>query len=49
MYLQRDDDRAGHFARNYKFGHHLASRVQASDSVDEALEWAALFFENGTE
>lgn len=38
-----------YFARNYKFGHHLASRVQASDSVDEAREWAALFFENGTE
>jgi len=34
-----------YFARNYKFGHHLASRVQASSSVDEARERAALFFE----
>ncbi len=38
-----------YFARNYKFGHHLASRVQASSSVDEARERAALFFETGTE
>ena len=36
-----------YFARNYKFGHHLASRVQSSASVDEAGERAALFFENG--
>jgi nifR3 family TIM-barrel protein len=35
-----------YFARNYQFGHHLASRVQASASVDEARERAALFFEN---
>jgi tRNA-dihydrouridine synthase B len=34
-----------YFARNYKFGHHLASRVQSSGSVDEARERAALFFE----
>ena len=34
-----------YFARNYKFGHHLASRVQSSASVDEARERAALFFE----
>ena len=38
-----------YFARNYKFGHHLASRVQSSSSVDEAREQAALFFESGTE
>lgn len=37
-----------YFARNYKFGHHLASQVQASNSVEEARERAALFFENGT-
>jgi nifR3 family TIM-barrel protein len=37
-----------HFARNYKFGHHLASRVQSSASVDEARERAALFFENAS-
>jgi len=36
-----------YFARNYKFGHHLASRVQSSASVDEARERAALFFESG--
>ncbi len=35
-----------YFARNYAFGHHLASRVQSSTSVDEARERAALFFEN---
>lgn len=36
-----------YFAQNYPFGHHLASRVQSSASVDEASERAALFFENG--
>jgi len=36
-----------YFARNYKFGHHLASRVQSSASVDEAKERAGVFFENG--
>jgi len=36
-----------YFARNYKFGHHLASRVQSSASVDEARERAAVFFEQG--
>lgn len=35
-----------YFARNYQFGHHLASRVQSSGSVDEARERAALFFES---
>jgi hypothetical protein len=38
-----------YFAQNYKFGHHLASRVQTSASVDEARERAVLFFENSTE
>ncbi len=38
-----------YFAQNYKFGHHLASRVQTSASVDEAWERAALFFENSAE
>ncbi len=37
-----------YFARNYKFGHHLASRVQSSASLDEARERAGLFFENAT-
>jgi tRNA-dihydrouridine synthase B len=37
-----------YFAQNYKFGHHLATRVQASASVDEARERAGVFFENGT-
>jgi len=35
-----------YFARNYKFGHHLASRVQSSSTVDEARERANIFFEN---
>jgi len=38
-----------YFAQNYKFGHHLASRVQSSATVDEARERAAVFFDNGTE
>ncbi len=36
-----------YFARNYKFGHLLASRVQSSANVDEAWERAGIFFENG--
>jgi tRNA-dihydrouridine synthase B len=36
-----------YFARNFQFGHHLASRVQSSNSVDEARERAANFFETG--
>ncbi len=50
--LYRTDYRLGrlkefthYFARNYQFGHLLASRVQSSASVDEARERAALFFE----
>jgi tRNA-dihydrouridine synthase B len=35
-----------YFARNYKFGHSLASRVQSSSSMDEARERAWTFFEN---
>jgi tRNA-dihydrouridine synthase B len=35
-----------YFAKNYKFGHRLAMRVQSSSSVDEAMKRAALFFEN---
>ena len=35
-----------YFARNFQFGHHLASRVQSSASVDEARERAGIFFEN---
>jgi hypothetical protein len=37
-----------YFARNYKFGHLLASRVQSSASLDEVRERAGIFFENGT-
>ena len=37
-----------YFAQNYKFGHHLASRVQASMSVDEARDRASVFFESAT-
>ena len=33
-----------YFARNYKFGHSLASRVQSSGSMDEARERAWTFF-----
>jgi nifR3 family TIM-barrel protein len=35
-----------YFARNYQFGHLLASRVQSSQSVDEARERAGAFFES---
>ena len=34
-----------YFARNYQFGHLLASRVQSSKSVEEAKERAEHFFE----
>jgi len=37
-----------YFARNYPFGHHLASRVQSSSSVEEARERAKMFFETTT-
>ncbi|MFZ5774156.1 MAG: tRNA dihydrouridine synthase [Thermodesulfobacteriota bacterium] len=33
-----------YFARNYAFGHHLASAVQASDSVEQARTRAIAFF-----
>jgi nifR3 family TIM-barrel protein len=36
-----------YFAKNYKFGHQLGSRVQSSNSMDEARERAGMFFENG--
>ena len=35
-----------YFARNYKFGHTLASKVQSSSSMDEARERAGMFFAN---
>jgi tRNA-dihydrouridine synthase B len=35
-----------YFARNYKFGHLLSSGIQSSNSVEEARERAAIFFEN---
>ena len=34
-----------YFAKNYKFGHRLATRVQGSRSIDEARERASVFFE----
>jgi tRNA-dihydrouridine synthase B len=37
-----------YFAKNYQFGHLLATKVQASTSMAEAKERAALFFENST-
>ena len=33
-----------YFARNYLFGHHLASAVQSSRSFDEAWQRASIFF-----
>jgi tRNA-dihydrouridine synthase B len=33
-----------YFARNYQFGHYLASKIQASTSLDDARERAELFF-----
>ena len=33
-----------YYARSYDFGHHLASVVQKSSSIDEALEHASEFF-----
>jgi hypothetical protein len=33
-----------YFARNYPFGHHLASAVQSSSSVEEAWTRAGSFF-----
>lgn len=38
-----------YFANNYKFGHRLATRVQGSHSMDEAIERAAIFFEANRE
>lgn len=38
-----------YFARNYKFGHSLACRVQTSSSIDEARDRAGLFFANNSE
>ena len=34
-----------YFAQNYQFGHHLASRIQSSNSLDEAWERAGTFFD----
>jgi len=38
-----------YFARNYKFEHTLASRVQSSSTMDEARERARTFFANNRE
>ncbi len=38
-----------YFSRNYKFGHHLASRVLSSATMDEARDRAALFFAQSTQ
>ena len=35
-----------YFARNYKFGHTLASKIQSSSSMDDARERAGTFFAN---
>jgi tRNA-dihydrouridine synthase B len=37
-----------YFAKNYQFGHLLATRVQSSASVDEARERAGIFFEGAS-
>jgi tRNA-dihydrouridine synthase B len=37
-----------YFAKNYQFGHLLATRVQSSTSVDEARERAGIFFESAS-
>lgn len=37
-----------YFARNYKFGHSLACKVQSSSSMDEAKERAWMFFANNS-
>lgn len=36
-----------YFARNYRFGHYLASRVQASRTLEQARERAGRFLEQG--
>jgi nifR3 family TIM-barrel protein len=38
-----------YFARNYKFGHSLACKVQSSSSVEEAMERAGTFFAKNSE
>jgi tRNA-dihydrouridine synthase len=38
-----------YFARNYKFGHSLATRVQSSSSMEEAMERAGTFFARNNE
>ena len=38
-----------YFARNYKFGHTLACRIQSSSSMEEARERAWTFFENNSQ
>jgi tRNA-dihydrouridine synthase B len=38
-----------YFSRNYKFGHSLATKVQSSSSMDEAIERAGTFFANNSE
>jgi tRNA-dihydrouridine synthase len=38
-----------YFARNYKFGHSLATKTQSSSSMDEARERADTFFANNSE
>jgi tRNA-dihydrouridine synthase B len=37
-----------YFAKNYKFGHSLASRIQSSSGMDEAMERAGTFFANNS-
>lgn len=35
-----------YFARNYKFGHSLACKIQSSSSLEQAIERASAFFAN---
>ena len=44
--LSRLKEFTHYFAGNYTFGHVLSSRIQSSNSVEEARERAAIFFEN---
>ncbi len=37
-----------YFALNYKFGHSLASRIQSSRNMDDAIERAGIFFANNS-
>jgi nifR3 family TIM-barrel protein len=38
-----------YFARNYQFGHSFACKIQSSNTMDEAMERAGMFFANNSE